>query len=220
MIAAFRSRGVQIRGVTWLDRTTRERELPTVMGLAAYADIQHVFGMRQRYAVPGAVFIRGYGAEVIRGFYRHTMKAPIKAMRASELLRAYGLGRPKSTITAPEMLQAQGARVRTGQIGREYAKRVGLAAFEGFMERANYDERLMGWGFDLNDVFYWEHRMGMWGAAMHNEMDPVMLSMTGFNSREVYEAGFGMDPGKRLTKALLLEVIRRYDEPMAEIPYF
>jgi hypothetical protein len=88
------------------------------------------------------------------------------------------------------------------------------------MERANYDERLMGWGFDLNDVFYWEHRMGMWGAAMHNEMDPVMLSMTGFNSREVYEAGFGMDSGKRLTKTLLLEVIRRYDEPMAEIPYF
>jgi len=117
------------------------------------------------------------------------------------------------------MLKTQGSEVRTGELGGEYAKRVGLAAFEGFMARANYDERLMRFDFDLNDVFYWEHRMGMWGAAMHNEMDPVMLSMTGFNSREVYEAAFGMDPRKRLTKKLLLEVIRRYDKRMAEIPY-
>jgi hypothetical protein len=26
---------------------------------------------------------------------------------------------------------------------------------------------LTGFGYDINDLFYWEHRMGTWGAAMH-----------------------------------------------------
>ena len=42
------------------------------------------------------------------------------------------------------------------------------------MERANYGEELIRCGFDLNDIFYWEHRMGMWGSAVHNEMDPAV----------------------------------------------
>ena len=46
------------------------------------------------------------------------------------------------------------------------------------------------------------------------------FSITGFNSRKVYEAAFGMDARERLTKKVLLEVVRRYDGSMAEVPYF
>ena len=59
----------------------------------------------------------------------------------------------------------------------------------------------------------------MWGSAKQNEMDPALLSMIGFNSRAVYETAFGLDPRERLTKELLREVVRRYDEPMAELSY-
>ena len=125
------------------------------------------------------------------------------------------------TLAASELLRLYGApftRVRPEHADDADARRIALAAFEGFMVRANYDERLVNSGFDLNDVFYWEHRMGMWSAAQHNELDPATPSLTGYNSRRVYEAAFGMNPPERLTKELLREVIRRYDPPMAEIP--
>jgi asparagine synthetase B (glutamine-hydrolysing) len=250
LLAAFRCRGLEVRGVTWLDRATRERELPSVMEVAARASKEHTFlpfrrptdeapeiasaamrnvggfrteggtsltvRMHQRYAGRGAVFIRGSAAEVIRGFYQYTVRRPMGTLAASELLRLYSR---RFTEVRPERADDAAAR------------RIGLAAFEGFMVRANYDERLVNSGFDLNDIFYWEHRMGMWSAAQHNELDPATPSLSGFNSRRVYEAAFGMNPqqrgwdprrayGTRLHKELLREVIRRYDPPMAEIPIF
>ena len=160
--------------------------------------------MRREWGKRRSVFVRGYGGEIIRGFYnleaRHG-KHSIKALTAEELLKAYG------------------SSIRKAREGYAYAK-IAQAAFDGFMTRANYDERLSRSGFDLSDVFYWEHRMGMWGAAMHNEMDAAMFAMTGFNSRRMYETAFGLQPEERLTKEVLLRVVRRYDEGMAEIPYF
>jgi hypothetical protein len=186
--------------------------------------------MHDRFAQPDAAFVRGYGAEVIRGFYNFRNPNP-RALRAHPLrrrLRAWGgavrrLG-PNARrgaiarITAPDLLTAYDSSMRKPRADETHT-RLGLAAFEGFIERANYDERLVRLGFDLDDVFYWEHRMGMWGSAKHNEMDPAVLSISGFNDRRVYEIAFGMDPRERLTKELLHRVVRRYDEQMAAIPY-
>ena len=60
----------------------------------------------------------------------------------------------------------------------------------------------------------------MWGPARHNWLDPALFPMIGYNSRKIYEAAFGLDPEERFTKELLLKVISRYDESLAELPYF
>jgi asparagine synthetase B (glutamine-hydrolysing) len=186
--------------------------------------------MHERFAQADAVFVRGYGAEIIRGFYNFRNPNP-RALRGHPVrrrLRAWsgavrGLA-PNArrgvigAMTAGELLTAYDSSMRGVRAGEEH-RRLGLAAFEGFIERANYDERLVRLGFDLDDLFYWEHRMGMWGSAKHNEMDPAALSISGFNDRSVYEIAFGMNPRERLTKELLLRVVRRYDERMAAIPY-
>lgn len=186
--------------------------------------------MHQHFAGRRAVFVRGYGAEVIRGYYNLSnprargLQGPPLRGRLRAWAHRVRLLQPKTrearidAVTASELLSAYNTSMRKAQAGDE-PTRLGRAAFEGFIERANYDERLMRHGFDVNDVFYWEHRMGMWGSSKHNEMDPAVLSITGFNSREVYETAFGMDARERLTKGLLLEVVRRYDERMAEIPF-
>jgi hypothetical protein len=59
--------------------------------------------------------------------------------------------------------------------------------------------------------------MGMWGAAMLNEMDPACYSLVGINSRAVFETAFGLPAEERLTKELLRRVTWNYDVPLAEI---
>lgn len=141
-----------------------------------------------------SVFVRGYGGEIMRGFY-NLFPRPIPSFDPVYFARAYGMGNKAAFYT-----------------------RQSLAAAEGFFQRANYDG-LESFGFDPNDVFYWEHRMGMWGAAMLNEMDPAMYSFTGYNSRRLYEAAFGLDGEVRLTKQLILELVRHYAPAMAEISF-
>jgi hypothetical protein len=186
--------------------------------------------MHDRFARADAVFVRGYGAEIIRGFYNFRNPNP-RALRAHPFrrrLRAWAGTVHRlapsarqgmiGAMTARDLLTAYDSSMRKATADETHT-RLGLAAFEGFIERANYDERLVRLGFGLDDVFYWEHRMGMWGSAKHNEMDPAVLSISGFNDRRVYETAFGMDPRERLTKELMLRVVRRYDEQMAAIAY-
>lgn len=234
IMAAFAYYGLRMEGVTWMTGELIKRDFPSAVRLRTYADINVHYlkdrmdqgpgvitdvarrnsgnfraaravtvGMRREWGRRRAVFVRGYGGEIIRGFYN------LEAMARKRSIKG---------LTAEELLKAYGSSIRKAREGYAYAK-IAQAAFDEFMIRANYDERLSRSGFDLSDVFYWEHRMGMWGAAMHNEMDPAMFAMTGYNSRIVYETAFGLEPQERLTKEVLLRVVRRYDEGMADIPY-
>ncbi len=47
-------------------------------------------------------------------------------------------------------------------------------------------ERLSG--YDPNDMFYWEHRMGTWGSVSLTEADLAMPAMVGYNSRNLFKA--------------------------------
>ncbi|HWM30653.1 MAG TPA: hypothetical protein VNO69_02985 [Methyloceanibacter sp.] len=76
------------------------------------------------------------------------------------------------------------------------------------MERAYYAS-LEESGYDINDIFYWEQRIGMWGAAMHNEMDAAVLSLTGYNSRRLYALALGLPREQRLSKDLLRNLTHR-----------
>ena len=142
-------------------------------------------------AKPGDVFVRGYGGEIIRGFY-NIQPDPMTAASPREFGRMYQKRNPKL---------------------HPFVQR----AFEGFWERANWD-KLDGFGYDVNDLFYWEHRMGMWGAMMLNQMDSAVECWVGMNSRPLYRAAFGLEPRDRLTKALFTEAIERLHGPLSTVP--
>ena len=133
--------------------------------------------------LPQTVFISGLGAEIMRGFF-NLWPSAIHSLAPSEMARRYFNPRgsvPKGTV---EM-------------------------FEGYFRRGNYG-KVKDWGFDPNDIFYWEHRMGMWKASVANEFDVATRSIPAFNSRVLFTAAFGLPPRQRLTKELLLTAIARF----------
>ena len=61
--------------------------------------------------------------------------------------------------------------------------------------------------------------MGMWGASILSELAPAICSLVALNSRPLCVAAFGLPDDDRLTKELLLDVVRMYDEKWVDIPY-
>ncbi len=141
---------------------------------------------------PRAIFVRGFGGEVLRGFYN-------------------AKGNPIDGYTPRAMTE------RYRKEGRD-ADVFLLTAFEGFQRRSNAGAAA-AFGIDPSDLFYWEHRVGTWAAEQLNGMDAAVNSMFGFNSRPLAEIAFGLPKERRLTKTLFLEVIRRYNPQLAEIYY-
>lgn len=232
IIAAFRHHNLPMKYVTWKGVALPEEDLPVAERMASYLQGEHSFlpheaqkeGETFDHASDLArknvghfrggsrttaymyqtfegqrdlVFVRGYGAEIIRGFY-NTSRRPMEETSIAELTRLYNSG------------------LNIKALSERYLKLVSEAVSQ-FMSHANY-EGLDKFGYDINDLYYWESRMGMWGASMHNEMDPAMLSMTGFNDRRLFENAFGLEPSERLTDNILLDLTRRHDEGLAMFP--
>jgi hypothetical protein len=181
--------------------------------------------LHRRFASSDALFVRGYGGELVRGFHNRLDRTPPSARgRLRALGVKAGLARPRrperaiDEPTPAALLRAYDSSMGVERGGTEYARRA-TGAFEGFLERAQYSPRLAELGYDLSDLFYWEHRMGVWVSGRLNEMDAALPSLVGFNSRPVFTRAFGMEPRERLTKELLHRVIHRYDEPLASIPF-
>lgn len=144
-------------------------------------------------------FVRGWGAEVLRGFYQ-LKKEPMTDFSAEEMARAYWM-------KVEDMGGDDDAKARA----------LALEAFSAFRRRANFED-IEGLGYDPNDIFYLEHRMGTWGGLSLNELDPVMASVIGFNARPIFLAAWGLPPAKRLTKQLLRSVVVRHQPELAAIP--
>ena len=51
--------------------------------------------------------------------------------------------------------------------------------------------------YPLLDLYYWEHAMGSWQAQSQLEWDIVQEVFTPFNSREMFDIMFSIDPSKR-----------------------
>jgi hypothetical protein len=94
-----------------------------------------------------------------------------------------------------------------------------FSAFEGFCERAGYD-RADTHGFDVNDIFFVEHRVGMWEANGLLEIEATIPSIVGFNNRAVCEEAYGMSDDERLSKELYVNVMERYDAHIATVPFW
>lgn len=241
VFAAFLGKGVPIEGVTWTGGYLKPAERPTVDRIVAEFGIPHRYLDLDPGADPGiaaaaavnsghfrgaskltasmamtglprdAVFVRGYGGEILRGFY----DLPSRNPKGLGLPSERGRRGPSMTPEGLARLYSSSARGFTKE--EPYAEAC-AGFFEGFMERAEY-ARLEGLGYDLRDIFYWEHRMGMWGAAMLNEMDPAVYSLVGLNGREIYETAFGLPDRERLDKALIERVVSRCHKALGAVPY-
>ena len=129
------------------------------------------------------MFVRGSGGEVLRGFYQ-TSRHPIRACHPNVLAIAYD--------------------VNAGtQVTRE--------AFRRFIERTGFSEEAFA-GRDPNDMFYLEHRMGVWGSAVLSEADLAIRSMPGYNDRHLFETFFRLSLQDRQSRESFEQVTQELGE--------
>lgn len=227
LLAGVRAYDVPLRLVTWGGGRLPPEELPVVKRMVRHLGSSHQFidvgrktkeaqnrslmdateiatgfsrgkaaltANMSRVVNEGDVFVRGYGGEILRGFYnRHNRELPDRSPEAlTDIYLTKRVGKP-----APEF--------------RDFAVR----AFAEFIERTEFQAEFFN--HDPLDIFYWEQRMGTWGSMMLNEMDPVVYSMAGMNSRRLFEAAFGLEREERLGMSLLLRLTQRYDAEFASM---
>ena len=159
----------------------------------AVAGMATLFG-----AIPGAFWLPGQGAAVIRGW--PPPRIPLQDLRTETMLDEYF--RPRPGVPAP------------GPDERAFV----LREIEAMSGRVDFATPI-AMGYDAEDVWFWEYRTGTWSVCSINAMHSAVDCMFGFNSRLLAEIGMAMPPELRRTKKLFYEVIRRYDERLASIYY-
>ena len=222
LVAGLRSRNVAFRAVTWAPPRIVKKEVPVVERTVELLGLDHKWleheatsedpiaaisgvnsgGFRGRARITAdtarlydnGTFVRGYGGEIIRGFYNLRQR------------KMTGSG-------VEEMVEAYGSSMKDKEQDARYW-RIVTDAFEEFSDVCDYSDLK---GFDVNDVFYWEHRMGIWGACMHNEMDAAVYSTTGINSRRLFELSYGRSDEERLSKDFLNRIVVANVPAMASV---
>lgn len=222
------------QGVTWLRYNFREPERAVIELVRNATKLSHHYideseyspnnltltanenagGFRRRSLVVTAmhdvygslkapVFVRGYGGEVIRA-PKYRVRNTMNRMSIDDMVNAYMMG------TRRRHLGDTAYREAIEICYQGYASRVSPADCEGL-------------DFNPNDVFYWENTIGTWGAHMMNEMDAAMYSMTGLNSRRLFEMAFGLPDEVRFPeghpKELLRRVIEHYNAELGRVPH-
>jgi hypothetical protein len=81
------------------------------------------------------------------------------------------------------------------------------ALFEHFMDVAQWSEQTL-YDYDPNDIFYWEHRMGVWGSIAMAESALAVHGIVGYNSRNLYNTFFGLEFETRASREALHMAIR------------
>lgn len=90
-------------------------------------------------------------------------------------------------------------------------------AFAHFIEQAEWEGSKL-YGRCLEDLFYWEHRMGIWGASTLTEADMAFRSLPAYNSRELFDAFAGL-PQAVDRRELFESAIEELDAKLGAIPY-
>lgn len=134
----------------------------------------------RRAVVANGVFLRGFGGEVLRGFYQK-------------------MRRRITTVSPQKLAHTYDVNAGTGVTRRSFAR---------FIRTAQFEPERFG-GRDPNDMFYWEHRMGTWGSIAMSEADLVIPSLVGFNSRTLYDTFLGLPFEDRDSRIAFHKVIER-----------
>lgn len=117
-------------------------------------------------------------AETGTGFYKRRDEAEISAERLALLYSRSDFGR------SDEVVQA----------------------YEEYISDADFSLRQIS-PLDYHDIFYWENRIGRWGAQRIQEVDMTHLVMLPFNSRGIIEALMVPEFAKRADKQALTRYI-------------
>lgn len=131
------------------------------------------------------LFVRGFGGEVMRGFY-----ADIEEATPPALAELYGIHAGSS---------------------------ISRNAFGAFLEAAGWDQNGL-FGYKPSDLFYWEHRMGVWGSSALAEFDMACRCIPGYNSRELFSTFMGLPP--EVVRQRLFEAAVAVISPgLIEVPF-
>lgn len=97
-----------------------------------------------------------------------------------EILRGFyqGKGGEISSVEARQFASAYGVMPKSPFV---------RDSFQDFINRSDFSNLD---GVDINDVFYWEHRMSGWGSLAVAETDILACTFVGYNSRRLYNAFF------------------------------
>lgn len=118
-----------------------------------------------------ATFVRGFGGEVMRGFYQLNSKR-ISRINEFQFSDTYDINAGSS---------------------------VTRNAFGDMIERTNLNDETRC-GYDANDLFYWEHRMGTWGSVAMTEADLALPSLVAYNSRNLFSMYMALDESERSSR--------------------
>lgn len=146
----------------------------------------------REFSEPDSLFITGHGGEVV---------CSPSALRK---------GRPTVRSYEPRAWSHAYSKVRPGVGVSPDHEQFVEEAFEGYFQRGNMDE-LHSSGVHPQDLYYWEHRMGMWcGGNVMNAFDAGMKAIPAFNARSIFEMSFSVDPVEdRRTKQIFKDLISR-----------
>ena len=245
-IAGLNRRGVISDLVTWLEPFLDPKELPSVERRLGYLAIRHRFvdlkqikpeddvKIHRASEVAGGfgrsaskltvamrvfagrdhVHIRGYGGEIIRGFYT-AFRHKRELLNALKTTTSKPIVKRDASVLFAEIFLAQLQIKKNTAVSEEYKAIVGNY-FKDFTQSGSYEASDV-LGYDLSDLYYWEHRMAIWGAQMLNEMDPAVYNMVAMNSRKLFEVGFGLPAPYRFGPDLMLDMCRAMDSELATL---
>jgi hypothetical protein len=118
-----------------------------------------------------------------------------------EIARAFYRGKREQ----PDVLTAEHmAHLLTG---RESTPAAFAAAFAEFIDAVDFDRAQER--YDPLDLYYWEHRCGVWLAAHHIESDVAFDTFTVFNSRRILRPLLAIPLEERISGAAFVEITRR-----------
>lgn len=224
ILAAAKKRGVAYEAMTWVRNSIDRTELDVIEKLVSGLGVRHRFvplsgvrqgrfaslassatgGVRGRSTLVEAIgqqgwtrdhiYLRGFGGEIMRGFYSRG-NSPLYDYSAKSMARAYG-----------------------GQkSGKEFLA-LCESIFSQYQTRADY-ESVAKLPYSPNDLFYWEHRMGMGNSLKLNEMDPALESLAVYNCRKLFDVCLALPEKVRTAKSFFRQLVVEQWPKLDQLPY-
>jgi hypothetical protein len=85
------------------------------------------------------------------------------------------------------------------------------------MDLVRFDESSLH-GRDPNDIFYLEHRMGIWGSTAMSEVDLALRGMAGYNSRNLLDLFFALPWESRTARTAFNQATQELAPLLVESP--
>lgn len=92
-----------------------------------------------------------------------------------------------------------------------------IKSFKEFINIAKFDNEYF-YNYNFADLFYWEHRMGMWHSWIVNESDVAYETFVPFNNRKLLKMMLSIPEEERYSDELFIRVINNINPDLMDIP--